>query len=180
MPVSVISSSVVPNTTFSRDSYTLLEFNPDILSLINTYMSINNFNFFLKSASSYRDSTPEHTKILLGKIFRACAKIFSGIKLEGQFIATVHTDIYLSQLCMICYTMESWMIDNRFKSSIKLPSGGDVVLDMSAEASLALDDINNWNLFSSLFSESSTSAPFDLNEKLFILLSGCSFNLSTR
>lgn len=175
MPVFVSSTAV--STT---DSTTPQFFDPRVLDILDMYPAIYDFDIFYKNVSLYKMALPEYSRILAAQIFRACAKIFSGMRLESDSTSTLVGDIYLSQLVMICHVMELWMIDNRTAATAKSASNGGVVIDMSASSSTALSDIQSWNLFQVLFLDNLFASPFDVNTKLFSLLDGIVFNVSRR
>lgn len=177
MPVTVSATSF-ENISSSSSDYLFVD--PRVLDILDMYPAIYDFDTFYKNVSLYKLALPEYSRILADQIFRACAKIFSGMRLESDLTSTLVGDMYLSQLAMICHVMELWMIDNRTAATAKSASNGGVVINMSASSSAALYDIESWNLFQTLFLDSSFSSPFDLNTKLFSLLDGIFFDVSRR
>lgn len=171
----------VSNTAVSTTGSTAPQFfDPRVLDILDMYPAMYDFDTFYKNVSLYKFALPEYSRIFAAQIFRACAKIFSGMRLESDSNSTLVGDMYFSQLVMICHVMELWMIDNRTSATATSASNGGVSIDMSAPSSTALSDIQSWNLFQNFFLDIPFVTPFDLNTKLFSLLDGILFNVSRR
>jgi len=171
----------VSNTSLTMAESTSPQFfDPRVLEILDMYPAIYDFDTFYRNVSLYKMAFPEYSRILAAQIFRACAKIFSGMRLESDFNSTLVGDMYFSQLVMICHVMELWMIDNRNNATATSASNGGVVINMSATSSAVLFDIQSWNLFQNFFLDIPFVTPFDLNTKLFSLLDGVLFDVSRR